>query len=92
MTFTCIRHKVEDFDKWLEGFNAVVDFRKESGEKSFVVYKDSDDSNIVTVVNEWEDKETAEKFLNSEELKEKMKELGVLEEPTIFFLEEVSKG
>ena len=92
MTYAIVRHKVEDYDKWKEAFDAALDFRKDAGEKHFLVCTDCDDKNIVTVMVEWEDLEIAKKFFESDELKEKMKETGVTEEPEIRYVEEQDKG
>jgi len=88
MVHVLVRHKVEDFDKWKAGFEAALEFRKSSGEKSFQVFQDADDPNLVTVLNEWNDLDSAKKFIGSDELKEKMKAVGVLEPPQVFFLNE----
>ena len=88
MVHVLVRHKVEDFSKWKAGFDAALDFRKEKGELGAKVFQSADDPNNVFVLLEWDNKENAHAFMQSDELKVKMEEVGVVEEPEIHFLNE----
>ena len=90
MTQLFIRHKVKDYDNWKEGFDSVLDFRTSNGAVESQVYRDPDDSNNITVITKFDNIDAAKKFAGLPELKEKMTEIGVLEEPTVFFLEEAA--
>lgn len=90
MVYLRVKHKVADYDKWREGFDAALETRKSGGEKSFKVFRTVDDPNDVIVLAEWDSVERAKVFISSDELKEKMKEAGVLGEPSINFLEDVT--
>jgi len=61
---------------------------KEYGLLSEAVFQNSDDPNEVFVLVEFESKEKAEEYMNSDYLKEKMQESGVAEKPDIYFLDE----
>jgi len=41
--------KVEDYERWKEGYDASIGQRKASGEVSFQVFRNADDPNTVTV-------------------------------------------
>ena len=88
MAYTLTRHRVEDYMKWRDGFDAAADFRKASGEEAFQVFTSADKPNEVWVLNKWSSLEAAKTFMASDELKQKMKEVGVSEAPDIYFLDE----
>lgn len=90
MTFYVVRHKVEDYDKWREVYDEAQDMKASFGQKneSSRVFRDSDDPNMVTVLGEFDTKENAEKFFNSEELKAAMQKAGVQGQPEIHFIDE----
>jgi len=90
MVYTLIRHNVEDFGKWKGLFDEHDSVRKEAGEESYQLFQSAGKPNEVTVLFNWESKEKAEAFLNSDELKDKMKEAGVLDAPEVTFLEEAN--
>ena len=83
MPHVSIRHKVADYAQWkraVQGFAAV---RKAAGETSFQVYRDSKSPNDVTVVCGWENSGKMQKFLKSAQLRNAMKEAGVVGKPVI---------
>ena len=88
MVSILVRHKVEDYTAWREYFDSALDFRKQSGEESFQLFRSADDPNEVWALVKWESLEKAKAFLDSDELKTKMKESGVTEKPDIYFLDE----
>lgn len=88
MASVLIKHEVEDYDKWREGFDAAADFRKQAGETGFSIYTELDHPNMVFAIVDFEDMDKAKSFFGSDELKEKMKELGVVGEPHIHFVDQ----
>ena len=42
--------KVENYERWKEGYDASIGQRKASGEVSFQVFRNADDPNTVTVL------------------------------------------
>jgi heme-degrading monooxygenase HmoA len=92
MTYILVNHKVEDYSKWKSTFDNFADVRKSSGEKSFQIMHPSDDANDLTLLFEWDTRQNAEKFLNSNELKNAMQQGGVAGEPKIQFLNQVAHG
>ncbi len=89
MAYVIIKHNVEDFDKWKEGFDNAAEMRSQAGEKSVQIFRDSEDQNLIFGVVEFESKEQAQAFFGSEELKAKMGEAGVVGEPAIYFVDKI---
>ena len=83
MPYILIRHKVSDYAKWKHFVQDKAQFRKSGGETSFHAYRDSRDPNDVTILCQWDTADKMEKFIKSPELRQAMKEAGVLGEPTI---------
>jgi heme-degrading monooxygenase HmoA len=86
---TIMRVKVKDYDKWKTVFDGNSATRKTAGEKGGRLFHNVDDSSEVLIYLRWETMENARKFFNSEELKKRMQESGVIDTPDIYFLEEV---
>ena len=86
-TTAIIRHRVADFGTWKAGFDAASDFRAAAGMTAAQVYTDAADGQQVTVVADFTSIEHARAHLQDHELAEKMKTLGVLEQPKVQFLQ-----
>ena len=86
--YTIATHPVKDFDVWKSVFDKFEPVRKERGERSAVVLRHADDSNMVTIINTWDTIETAQAFFSQEELKAAMGEAGVTAPPTFVFANE----
>ena len=87
-TYTIASHPVKDFDTWKSLFDQFEAVRKEGGERSAVVLRHADDPNMVTVINTWDNIETAQAFFNREELKAAMGDAGVTAPPIFVFANE----
>ncbi|MDX1685171.1 MAG: hypothetical protein R3275_08035 [Saprospiraceae bacterium] len=81
-----VRHKVEDYEAWKEFFDSKSDMHEEAGVSPVAVARDVENMNDVTVVLTATDFETLEKFKNNPDLKEAMKNAGVVGEPTFTFM------
>jgi L-rhamnose mutarotase len=88
MTHVIVRHEVKDFDSWKEVFDSVENMRKSSGEKSFQIFRDEVNRNLVFGIFKWETPEKAREYFESSELKGKMEEAGVVGEPVFYFVDE----
>jgi hypothetical protein len=86
MGMMIIRHKVRDYGQWRPIFDGHVEMQRAAGR----VYHsaDSDKSEIV-VVFDTTDTKMAKDFAASADLKEAMIKAGVLDTPTIYFLESI---
>ena len=88
MPFIHIRQEVKDYDKWRARFDAHAATRKAGGAlEGQYVMRNTDNPNEVTVILEWDSLEKPRQFTQSPELKEAMKNAGVIGPPDVRFLE-----
>ena len=90
MGMMIIRHKVRDYGQWRPIFDGHVEMQRSAGLINRRVYHsaDSNKSEIV-VVFDTEHTNKAKDFAASVDLKEAMIKAGVLDTPTIYFLESI---
>ena len=90
MGMMIIRHKVRDYGQWRPIFDEHLEMQRAAGLFNPRVYHsaDSNKSEIV-VVFDTEDTKKAKDFAASADLKEAMIKAGVLDTPTIYFLESI---
>ena len=90
MGMMIIRHKVRDYGQWRPMFDAHIEKQKAAGLSNPRVYHsaDSNKSEIV-VVFDTKDTKMAKDFAASADLKEAMTKAGVVDTPTIYFLESI---
>lgn len=91
MVTVLVRHKVNDYAKWKAVLDETKPFAKSNGVRSQRVLRNSANPNEVVVVNEFDDMNTAQKFAQSDELKQVMQRAGVVEAPSVWFLNEADK-
>ena len=65
--------------------------RSKNGSKGGKIFRSSNDPNEVFVLLEWDSFENAQKFAQSDQTKEAMKNAGVVGMPAIYFVEEAAK-
>ena len=87
MIKTYVRHTVADYAKWRAVFDGHDATRKEFGAKKSEVFANSQNPNEILAVLEWENKAQAINFLEKSNIKEIMKNGGVLTAPDISFSE-----
>ena len=90
MGMMIIRHKVRDYGLWRPIFNEHAEMQKAAGLTNPRIYHsaDSNKSEIV-VVFDTKDTKRAKDFAASADLKEAMSKAGVVDMPTIYFLESI---
>lgn len=88
MIHVIIRHKVADYSRWKEAFDAHLNMRKAGGEVTHRLFLSVDDPRDITIVMDWDGLERARRFAGSDELKQAMQKAGVTGEPEIRFLED----
>jgi hypothetical protein len=88
MIHVVIRHKVADYSRWKEAFDAHLGARKAGGEIGHRLLLSVDDPRDVTIVLDWDGLDRARQFAGSEDLKQTMQKAGVVGEPEIRFLED----
>jgi hypothetical protein len=85
-----IRHPVEDYARWRQGYDDFDQERKGLGVSGDAVYQSVDDPNDLTVWHDFETLEAAQEFASSSRLRETMASAGVASEPQIWFTTEAS--
>ena len=88
MATLIVHHKVQDYSTWRKIFDEDEARRKEYGSTGFQVLKSASDPNDLTVIMGWSSVDNAKAFVTSDELKEKMKNAGVISQPEATFLVE----
>jgi len=81
MVYFVTGHKVEDAAQWKAAFDTPegAAMRKAMGMKSFQVLRRADDPTCIIVIVGFESADVAQKFVESEELKQAMEISGVTE-------------
>jgi antibiotic biosynthesis monooxygenase len=92
MPYLLVRHKVADYAKWKEAFDAGISLRRVAGEKNFRIFQSASDSNDLVMLFEWADMAKARQFMGSPVLKAGMQRCGVTEDLGHWFLEEAASG
>ncbi|MES2565582.1 MAG: hypothetical protein V4565_01870 [Bacteroidota bacterium] len=82
-------HKVENFTKWKEGFEAGENMRHELGIVIKGVFQSVEDENHVTIISEMPSPEIAQAILASPELKAAGQKSGVISAPEIKMLKRI---
>jgi hypothetical protein len=90
VTVLCACH-VADFDRWLQGY--LLDVEETGDVRSFRVWRGQDDPDMVTIMEMFDSRETAEAAMSSADVFEAMKRDGVdLSSLQVQFLDEVTSG
>ena len=65
---------------------------KKAGSKGAHLFRNVDKPNETVILIKWNRLDTARKFSKSKDLRAAMKRAGVMEKPSIYFLEEVDRS
>lgn len=88
MVYIHVRHTVEDYARWREGFDNHAPAREAGGATGeLYVMRNVDDPNEITVVLGWSDLQKARAFIQSASLKEAMQSAGVSGSPEVRILQ-----
>ncbi|HKJ35869.1 MAG TPA: hypothetical protein VKA36_04815 [Solirubrobacterales bacterium] len=91
MATAFVRHEVEDWDRWKQGYDRNGQLRAEGGVREAGIYQAHDNPNDVTVYHVFDSVEDAQAFLGNQDLAEAMKEIGVVGEPQMWITTEVER-
>ncbi len=83
-----VRHTVNDFAQWKQGYDAFGAVRSEMGVRAEAVFVDTANPNDVTVWHDFETLEAAQDFVASDQLREAMQNAGVTGDPLLWFAEQ----
>ena len=86
-----LRFKVKDYADWKRAYDQGAELRERYRVRSSSVYRNAKDANQVTVLQEFDDLESALALSNSDELGSKMAESGVMGPPDVWFTEQVEQ-
>lgn len=92
VTHLHVGFKVENYEKWKEGYDASIEQRKAAGEISFQVLCNADDPTTVTVISTQQNAEQVQAFMDSPDLKSRMKAAGITKTGEMFILKEMDSG
>jgi len=84
-----VHHQVADYNNWRSVFDTALDFRHLGGECSCRIFRKSGNPNDLTLLFDWENIELAKRFLTSDELRDRMRQAGVVGVPEIQYLAEM---
>jgi hypothetical protein len=84
-----VHHQVADYTNWRSVFDAALDFRHHGGECTCRIFRKAGNPNDLTLLFDWEDVERAKHFMSSDELRERMRQAGVVGVPEIQYLAEM---
>ena len=82
-----MRHKVANYSKWLPAYEGHDSVRRAYGIHNYILGRDLDDSNMVTVSMIMDDAAKAKEFAALPNLKDAMKKGGVTGTPTMQYLD-----
>ena len=90
MPYVITIHKVADYARWRLVFDADSANRQAGGSRGGQLFRSADDPDEVIMLFEW-DLEKARQFIQTDELRAKMQEGGVLGLPESYFLVEIEQ-
>jgi heme-degrading monooxygenase HmoA len=84
-----LKHRVKDYSKWKPVFDEDRSTREKSGCKGWQLFHSLDNPNEIFILLEWDTKEHATMFIESEGLKKTMQDAGVVTKPEVHFFEKI---
>ena len=87
-----VRHKVRDYVAWKPYFLGDSKRQRDASFTRWQLTRSSHDKNELVIVFECADLDKAKTVMSDPSLAELMKKAGVLDQPTIYFLEDVETG
>lgn len=87
MSKLIMNHKTDDFNKWKVVFDSLDPVRKKYGNSGISVYRGHSDPNDLVIVSQWGSADQAKAYSQSPELKEAMKQGGIVGESKTYFVD-----
>jgi len=82
-----VRHKVDDFRVWKVVYDEHLSAREAAGLRESHLFRNLDNPHEVVILFEAPDLEKARAFAMSEDLRDTMKNAGVIDQPDIYYLD-----
>ncbi len=76
MVYVIAKLKVEGYDKWKTFFDKRSNNRKENGSKEAHLFRNSDNQNEVIILFDWDNKENARTYMESDNLRKYLHSAG----------------
>ena len=76
MVYVIAKIKLENFDKWKPVFDERANSRKKAGSKKALLFRNLNDSNEAEILFEWDNKENAQAYMESETIKKVLQNAG----------------
>ena len=92
MAWIHIRHQVADYNKWKEIYDMAGELKREYGWKRYQLFSVGGNRNDLLVMEEFENADEAQRFLQSDDLRNAMKQGGVIGTPEILLLQGLEEG
>lgn len=89
MASIIVRHKVSDYTKWKKVYDQYKPTVKSMGGKSQSLMRSAVDPHELVILTKFDNVDLGRKWAESEDLKKAMKEAGVSDQPTVYFLDEL---
>ncbi|MFL5239838.1 MAG: hypothetical protein ACJ8EL_20015 [Rhizomicrobium sp.] len=89
MSMLIIRHKVSDYGNWRPAFDSHSAMQKAAGLSNPRVLRSADDKNEIVIIFDTTDTKKAKEFATSSDLKDVMTKAGVIDVPTMYYLESI---
>ena len=86
-----VKHAVNDYGTWKQGYDEFGPTRKTMGVTGASVHRDPNDASLITITHEFNDLDNAIAFVNSDELRSVMMNAGVVGQPEVWFAEDVER-
>ncbi len=90
MVHVIVRHKVADFNRWKQAFDAHLNRRMGAGETGFRIFHAVEDPRDVTLLLDWEGLDSARRFMNSDDLRQAMQQAGVVGTPEVNYVQDAA--
>jgi heme-degrading monooxygenase HmoA len=91
MAYVLLQHRVESYDEFKEIYEADIPHRRRRGSRGARMFRDVDDPQLIIMLFEWENSESAHHFADGYELHEAMKWASVTGDWKIDVLEEIEE-
>lgn len=88
MAWIHVTHTVKDYEKWKPVFDSTESLKRSYGWKQSMIFGVEDSPNKLIVMEEFESKQQAKSFLDSDELRKAMDKAGVTGTPDMRILEQ----
>ena len=83
-----VHHKTKDYTEWRKVFDDLTATRTRFGCTGHQVFQSLSDPNEITILIDWHNSDEAKAYSSSSELKEGMKNAGVISQPDVMILKE----